>query len=250
MKKLFSLIIIGLVILHGVFAITANEIIKKLEQNENLSSIAEGGFEITDNLGTRVTTFKSYEDKNGDLLLEFTNPEDAGQKILRLENEIYLYFPDAEEIIHLQGDALKDRIMGSDFSYEDLRGGKSLLDKYKATLDGEEIVDGHECYKVTLIEKKGAKDIIYPKQVIWVDKALFTYRKGEFYSYSNREASYTLIKEMTVLEIRQISGRSIPFHMVMTDTMKTNSRTVFKLKEMKIDIYIDPDIFSLEELTW
>ena len=122
MKKLFFIICIGLVITHGIYAITANEIIRKMEQNENLSSISEGRFEITDNLGTRVTTFKSYEAANGDLMLEFTNPEDAGQKILRLENEIYLYFPDAEEIIHLQGDALKDRVMGSDFSYEDLRG--------------------------------------------------------------------------------------------------------------------------------
>lgn len=250
MKKMFSVIIIGLVITQGLFAITADEIIREIEKNENLSSIAEGKFEITDNLGTRVTTFKSYEAKNGDMMLEFTNPEDAGQKILRLENEIYLYFPDAEEIIHLQGDALKDRVMGSDFSYEDLRGGESLLDKYTATLDGEEAVDGHECYKITLIEKKGAKNIIYPKQVLWVDNTLLTYRKGELYSYSNREASYTLVKNMVVLEIRQISGRSIPFHMVMKDTMKANSSTVFQLKDMKIGVKIDPAFFSLEELTW
>jgi outer membrane lipoprotein-sorting protein len=167
-----------------------------------------------------------------------------------LKNEIYLYFPDAEEIIHLQGDALKDRIMGSDFSYEDLQGGESLLDKYTATLDGEETVDGHECYKLTLIEKKGAKDIIYPKQVLWVDKTLLAYRKGELYSYTNRQASYALVKKMTVLEIRQISGRSIPFHIVMEDTMKKDSKTVFKLKDMKINVHIDPAVFSLEELTW
>jgi outer membrane lipoprotein-sorting protein len=183
--------------------------------------------------------------------LEFTNPEDAGQKILRLENEIYLYFPDAEEIIHLQGDALKDRVMGSDFSYEDLRGGKSLLDKYRAVLvEGTETVDGHECYKVILTEKPGAKDIIYPRQIVWVDTDLFAYRKSELYSYTNREGEYRLIKNMVVKEIRQISGKSIPFHMEMTDTMKENSRTVFKLREMKIDIDMDPDIFSLEELTW
>ncbi|MBN2535951.1 MAG: outer membrane lipoprotein-sorting protein [Spirochaetales bacterium] len=250
MKKLFSIIIIGLVVIQGIFAITADEIIKKIEESENLSAIAEGRFEITDNLGTRVTTFKSYEAKNGDMMLEFTNPEERGQKILRLKNEIYLYFPDAVEVIHLQGDALKDRIVGSDFSYEDLRGGESLLDKYTATLDGEEVVDGEQCYKILLVEKKGAKDIIYPKQVIWVDKNLFAYRKGEFYSYSNRESSYTIVKNMAVLEIRQIKGKNIPFHIVMKDTMKTNSSTVFQLKDMKIDINIDPAIFSLEELTW
>jgi outer membrane lipoprotein-sorting protein len=250
MKKLLFIICIGLIIVQAVGAITANEIIRKIEENENLSSISEGKFEITDKLGTRVTTFKSYEAANGDLMLEFTNPEDAGQKILRLENEIYLYFPDAEEIIHLQGDALKDRVMGSDFSYEDLRGGESILDKYTAALEGTEMVDGHECYKVVLTEIKGAKDIIYPQQILWVDAALFAYRKGEFFSYSNKDGVYKLIKNMVVTDIRQISGKSIPFHMVMTDTMKTNSKTVFKLSDMKIDIKIDPDMFSLEELTW
>ncbi|MBN2439711.1 MAG: outer membrane lipoprotein-sorting protein [Spirochaetales bacterium] len=250
MKRILFIICIGLIMTQGLSAITANEIIQKIEENENLSSISEGRFEISDNLGTRVTTFKSYEAKNGDLMLEFTNPEDAGQKILRLENEIYLYFPDAEEIIHLQGDALKDRVMGSDFSYEDLRGGESILDKYSAELDGTETVDGQECYKVILTGKPGAKDIIYPQQILWVDKALFAYRKGELYSYSNKEGSYTLIKNMVVKEIRTISGKSIPFHMIMTDTMKTNSKTVFKLKSMQIDIKIDPAIFSLEELTW
>ena len=250
MKTLFFIIISGLVILSGVYAITADEIIREIEKSENLSSISKGKFEITDNLGTRVTTFESYEAKNGDMMLEFTNPEDAGQKILRLENEIYLYFPDAEEIIHLQGDALKDRVMGSDFSYEDLRGGESLLDKYKATLEGTEMVDGHECYKVVLTELPKVKDIIYPKQILWVDKELMAYRKGELYSYTNRETSYVLVKEMTVLEIRKVSGRNIPFHIVMKDTMKKNSTTVFQLSDMKIGVKLDPAIFSLEELTW
>jgi outer membrane lipoprotein-sorting protein len=251
MKKIIVLIIItGLVILQGVSGLTANEIIKEVEKNEHISAVAEGRFEITDTLGTRITTFKSYEAKNGDMMLEFTNPEEAGQKILRLENEIYLYFPDAVEVIHLQGDALKDRVLGSDFSYEDLQGGRSILDDYTATLNGEETVDGHGCYKVTLIEKKGAKDIIYPKQVLWIDKELFAYRKGELYSYSNREASYTVIKEMKVFEIKQVDGLSIPVHTVMEDTMKENSKTVFKLTSIKVNVRIDPSIFSLEELTW
>ncbi|MBN1698625.1 MAG: outer membrane lipoprotein-sorting protein [Spirochaetales bacterium] len=250
MKTSAFIICMVLIMAQGLFAITAEEIVGKIEENENISSYSEGRFEITDNLGKRVTTFKSYQNKDGDLLLEFTNPEDAGQKILRLENEIYLYFPDAVEIIHLQGDALKDRVMGSDFSYEDLRGGKSLLDKYAAELGGTETVDGRECYKLVLTEKPGAKDVIYPKQVLWVDVELFAYRKGELYSYTNREGEYRLIKEMSVSDIRRISGRSIPFYMEMTDTMKKNSITVFELGEMKIDIKIDPNIFSLEELTW
>lgn len=250
MKKMILSFLIVTCVIAGVHAITADEIIKKMEANENLSSVSEGSFEITDSLGTRVSTFKSYEAANGDLMLEFTNPEERGQKILRLENEIYLYFPDAVEVIHLQGDALQDRVMGSDFSYEDLRGGESVLDEYKAVLEGTEDVDGHQCYKVVLTALPDAEDVIYPRQILWVDTQLFAYRKGELYSYTNREDEYRLIKEMEVLDIRQISGYNIPFHMVMRDTMKKNSKTVFKLTEMKIGVKLDPALFSLEELTW
>jgi outer membrane lipoprotein-sorting protein len=225
------------------YALSANEIIRKVEENEQGSVQAQASFAITDSFGTRVKTLKVFEAANGDMLLEFTNPEEKGQKILRLKNEIYLYFPKAEEVIHLQGDSLKDSVMGSDFSYEDLTGGKSILDKYAATLAGTEEVSGAECYKITLTATK--KDVVYPKQVVWVDAKLFAYRKGESYTESGK-----LIKEMTVRELATVSGKTIPSDIVMTDTMKKSSKTAFKLSGIKIGAAIDPKVFSLEELSW
>jgi outer membrane lipoprotein-sorting protein len=222
---------------------TADEIIRKVESNEAGSSQATATFEITDTFGKRTKRILTYEDTNGDMLIEFTNPEEKGQKILRLKNEIYLYYPKAEEIVHLQGDALKDSVMGSDYSYEDLTGGKSLLDKYKATLDRTEEFDGNECYVITLNAYK--KDAVYPKQVVWIDTKLYSYRQGEFYSKSGK-----LIKQMFVHELTTVSGKTIPSDVEMVDTMKKDSKTVFKLGNIKLGVKIDPKLFSLEELSW
>ena len=72
--------------------------------------------------------------KGGDALVEITSGPDRGQKVLRQSSNIYLFYPDAEEVIWLKGSALKDSMMGSDFSYEDLTNDKTLADRYTSEL--------------------------------------------------------------------------------------------------------------------
>lgn len=225
-------------------ALTGEEIITKMESNQvHDSAETTGSFAITDRFGTRVKTYKASSIGEDKMLLEFTNPEEAGQKILRIDDEIYLYFPEAEEIIHLQGAALRDSVMGSDFSYEDLTGGKSLLDDYTVELEGNEPIEGHDCYRLEL--KARRKDVVYPIQTIWVDSELFVYRRVMLYSLKGKE-----LKEMAVKEFREVSGKIVPVHLEMRDRMKKSSMTVFKTDSLQIDIPIDLALFSLEELSW
>ena len=144
-----------------LFALTGDEIIRRMEQHERHTSVhSTGSMEITDRFGTRTKTFISTALGDDRSLLEFTNPEEAGQKVLRLEDEIYLYFPDSEDVIHLQGAALRDSLLGSDFSYEDMTGSKSRLDDYEVALEGTEEIDGHETYRLRLTAKR--RDVVYP----------------------------------------------------------------------------------------
>jgi outer membrane lipoprotein-sorting protein len=243
MKRFIISICILLASSWALNALTADEIIRKVEANQAGSSESTITLEITDTFGKRVKKIHTWESANGDMLLEFTNPEEKGQKILRLKNEIYLYYPKAEEVIHLQGDALKDSVMGSDFSYEDLTGGKSILDKYAATIDKTETFDGNECYVIALTATR--KDVVYPKQVVWVDAKLFAYRRGESYSQSGK-----VIKQMIVKELVTVSGKTIPSNTEMYDTMKKSSKTVFVITNIKLSVSIDPKLFTYEELSW
>lgn len=227
-----------------VFALSAEDIIKKVEDNRvHETSKVEGRMIIEDRFGTRTTTFVSYSRGEEEMLIEFTSTREAGQKILRTDDEIYLYYPDAEEIIRMQGAALRQSVLGSDFSYEDMTGEKSLLDTYDVTMMGSESIDGHPCYTLELTAK--SRDIAYPKEIIWVDKKLFVGRKVHKFSLSGK-----LLKEMTVKEIDEIEGDYVPTHIKMVDTMKKNSSTEFIIEEMEVDLRLDESIFSLEELTW
>jgi outer membrane lipoprotein-sorting protein len=230
----------------AVFAqLTAEQIIKRMEKNQvHDTSKGSGSMEIVDQFGTRTKTFTSISAGEDNMILEFTNPEEQGQKILRLEDEIYLYFPDAEEVIRLQGGALKDSVMGSDFSYEDLTGEKGILSSYKVELLQPSLVDvdGVKCYHLMLT---GIKNVAYPQQELWVDAELFVPRKAHYFSLSGR-----LLKEMIIKDVKKVAGKNIPVYFEMSDKMKKNSKTIFRLIDIQIDVPLDANTFSLENLSW
>lgn len=227
-----------------LYAESAEQIVEKLEENRIHETVkVEGKMIIEDRFGRKVSSFISYGRGAEESLIEFTSKAEQGQKILRTEDEIYLYYPDAEEIIRMQGAALRESVLGSDFSYEDMTGEKSLLDSFTPKLLGTETVNGHDCYKVELEAK--SRNVPYPKEIIWVDREMNVGWRVHKFSLSGK-----LLKEMDVLEIEQIKGKQIPIHMKMVDTMKKNSSTEIIFEDIQININLDPSLFSLEELTW
>ena len=245
MKKMMYLIAgFGLFASVCLSAITPEEIVNNVERNEvNEDERIEGTMVITDRFGSREKTFISSTSGKDKMLLEFTNPEERGQKILRLEDEIYLYFPEAEEVIHLQGSALKESVMGSDFSYEDLTGEGDLLDQYTVTLLGQEYIEGRQHYHLELKARK--RGLAYPKQEAWVDAEYWVVTRADSYSLSGR-----LLKEMELGDIRRIGGKYIPHYVIMRDAMKKNSSTEMRINTIDLAAGVSPDTFSLEELTW
>ena len=245
MNRILPLIFtFGLLAALSVSAITAEEIVKNVERNEiNEAERIDGSMIISDRFGSRTKTFISYASGSDKMLLEFTNPEERGQKILRLEDEIYLYFPEAEEVIHLQGSALKESVMGSDFSYEDMTGEGDLLDQYEVTLLGEESIEGRKHYHLELKARK--RGLAYPKQEAWIDAETWVMTRANAYSLSGR-----LLKEMELGDIRVVAGKYVPHYIIMRDAMKKKSSTEMRIEAIDLAAELPPDIFSLEELTW
>ena len=222
---------------------TAEQIIARMEANqEHATSISTGRMVITDRFGERTKTFRSVASDDR-TLIEFTNPEEAGQKILQLAGDIYLFFPEADELIHLQGAARRDSVMGSDFSYEDLAGEGGLLDDYDATLEGTEMVDGHQTLKLHLTAR--TRDVVYPQQDVWVDTDLYVFRKVVLYSQRGRA-----LKEMQIDRFQEFGDKTVPVHFEMRDLMKRNSVTEFTVTDLQIGVAIDEAQFSLEDLTF
>ncbi|GEM_PF-388551 len=223
---------------------TAETIVKKLEANQVYdTSRLSARLTVTNRFGVSESSFSAYARKGGDALIVITEGPDRGQKVLRQGENLYLYYPEAEDVIWLKGSALKDSLMGSDFSYEDITDDGSILGRYTVTLDGTESFDGASCYRVTLMAKSRKEP--YAREDLLIDGALFVIRKATLYSAAGKA-----IRELTARDVRSVAARNVPFTTVMRDLLKKDSSTEMTIERMEIDIPLPEKYFNREELSW
>jgi outer membrane lipoprotein-sorting protein len=227
-----------------LFALTGEEVIQKMDEMATFeTSVSTGSIKTTDRFGTKISTFKAWARGASDSLIEFTSTAERGQKILRTQSSLYLFYPDAEELIRLQGAALRQSVLGSDLSYEDMTEEKNTLDSYTVVLEGSEIVNGHDCHVLTLTAKK--RTVAYPVQKIWVDKQTYLVWKAEYSTAQKR-----LLKVMEVLSTVEVAGRTLPSETKIEDKMKRDSATWMTLDSLEVNVPLAANLFSLENLTW
>lgn len=239
MKKLITLILISLISVN-LFSLTANEIAQKYEANIKFdTSITTATLTIVDNLGTSTQSLKSYANKAGDTLIEITTGPDRGQKILRKNTQLYLYYPEADQIIRLQGSSLKESFMGSDFSYEDLSDDKSILKNYNASL----LSENETTYTILLTANN--RKMVYQKEELIINKDNFTLQSAKLMSSSNRE-----LRSLENSNFQKIGNYYVPFTTIMKDLIKRQGETRFDIDDIKINIAIKSQLFTKENLSW
>jgi len=240
MNKKITLLLLLLLISVNLFSADINAIIKNYDKNSVIdTSIAESTIIIKDSLGTSTQKVLAYSRKNGDTLIEITEGPDQGQKVLRINSSIFLYYPEANQIIRLQGAALKDSFMGSDFSYEDLSGDDSIINNYNATL----LKENTDTYEVELIAK--SKKQPYQKQLLTIDKNTYICSEATLMSASGKA-----LRKMTSTDIRKIGDKYIAFRVEMIDLLKNQGSTTMILNSIDIESPIDNELFSTDNLSW
>ncbi len=246
MKKyvLTTIIIFSIFLLPLSAEMTAEQIIKEMDKMETFNtSFSTGRIISHDRFGDKVSEFNAWSRGTEDSLIEFTSLAERGQKVLRTEKNLYLFYPDANELIRLQGAALRQSLLGSDISYEDMTAERSTLDDYDVSLDGRTSYEGHEVYIVRLEGK--SRKVAYPTQTLLIDVESYLVWKGEYATKSGR-----LLKEMTVLETMEVGERTLPKKSKIVDVMKSESYTIMELDSIETDIPLEGDFFSLDSLTW
>lgn len=241
-KRILILLTCLTLMTAGVFAQSAEEVIQKMDELQTFETMYNEGTMITeDRFGEKRSTYKAWSKGSTDFLIEFTNVEERGQKILRVDDELYLFYPDAEDIIPMHGAALKQSMFG-DISYEDLTEGRNTLDKYDVSMNGSEMVDGEDCWVIEMIAT--SKNVPYPKQIVKVGKADYVLREAEYYARSGR-----LLKVVDVTSIETFDdGRVMVSGMVLEDQLRRGSSTTMRIDKIEVDPALDNNLFSLRSL--
>jgi outer membrane lipoprotein-sorting protein len=222
---------------------TADDLLARLDRNEtSTSGHSIGTITVQDRFGLKVSSFESWSQGTDKSLVVFTAGEEKGQKILRLKDTIYVSYPEADKPVKLQGAALKDSVAGSDFSYEDMAGDRSLASRYTAKIVGQEDLGGEAC---TILELRAKKPgLAYPLVKVWV-AAAGDGRRLERYSQNER-----LLKTQEVLAVTKTAGRTVATKLVLSDALKGKSQTQFELSKVELDVAVPAAKFSLEELAF
>jgi len=250
MKKNKQFLLIGIVIsilfsclmIAAAFDMTAEEIINMRDDNEYFDT-AEMEADMIIASGKRIITktMVALSDRKNSLV-EFTNSQDRGTKFLKREDDLWMFFPDAEEIIKISGHMLNQGMMGSDFSYQDVMESDKLTDLYDFEIIKEEELDGRPCYVLEGIAREGVK-VSYYRRVSWVDKERFIGLKEELYTQSGR-----LLKETKVNQLEEIEGRWVAVDSVMENKLRKDTYTQFILTKITFNPEIPEETFSLQNL--
>ena len=222
---------------------SAREIIEKVDKNMSAESrVFTSRMIIHNPRNTRTIESKSWSMGETKSYTEYISPpREQGTKMLKLDNLLWIFSPSTDRIIQISGHMLRQSVMGSDLSYEDMMEDPHLLNHYTGKVDGQERLADRDCWIITLIAINA--DVAYEMQKVWVDKDRFIPLKKELYAKSG-----VLLKRMELSDILQIQGRWYPKKILFKDVLKEGDGTEFQMMEIEFNTKIPDYIFSKASL--
>ena len=242
MKHLIILLL-SILSVTQIQAQDAIAILNKVDANINSkTSILKSDMIIYGRRNSRTVTSIGYSEGNSRSFSEYLAPErEKGTKMLKLEDNLWIYSPSTDRTIQLSGHMLKQSLMGSDLSYEDMMETRKLTDMYTASVVGEETIDGRKTWVLQLNAK--VDDASYDSRKVWVDTERYVPLREELYAKSGQ-----LLKKTELKDVKKIDGRWYPTNMNYKDMLKEGKGTDFVVLEIKFDAEIPPYIFSKASL--
>jgi len=242
MKKTFIIIAIAILI-TGFNLQDADEILKRVEQNLSSDNrIFESTMTIHGARTSRTITSRTYAVGDKQSFTEYLSPaREQGTKMLKLDNQLWIYSPSTDRIIQIAGHMLRQSVMGSDLSYEDMMEDRKLTEIYSAALTGDEIVDTMKTWIIELTAK--VSDVAYFTRKMWIDSEHYVPVREELYARSGQ-----LLKRTNLSEVKNISGRWFPMKVIYKDVLKQGEGTEFRITSIKFNQQIPEYIFTKASL--
>ena len=250
--KIFYLMFV--IYLCAVFTLNAQEltgkdIIKKVDENMNQdASYGKMSMTIVTTSGSeRTFEYEAWSQNKGEKnLVRYHEPSRVkGQAILMLNNadDIWAFFPRTQRIRKLATHAKKQKMQGSDFTYEDMGSGDTFLKNFITTRLKDKKIEGYDCYKIEL-QRKPKKDSHYSRIVMWVIKENFVPVVVDYYD----EKDPTLfLKRLVQSDFKVIDGVHTGMKMIMYNK-QDNTQTSMEILEIHYNIELDDNLFTERNL--
>ncbi|MBT8221239.1 MAG: outer membrane lipoprotein-sorting protein [Bacteroidia bacterium] len=222
----------------------ALEIVRKVDlKTRGNSSIGTATMTIVRPRWTRKMEMKSWTKGTKYSIILIQSPaRDKGSAFLKRDKEIWNWQPRIDRNIKLPPSMMMQSWMGSDFTNDDLVKESSIIEDYMHQMDGEESIDGRDCYRITLIPKPDAA-VVWGKILMWVDKDEYIQLKTEFYD----EEDY-LVNTMYGKAVKNLGGKTLPSILEIVPADKEGHKTVIEQHWIKFDEPLELDFFTTSNM--
>ena len=192
---------------------------------------------------TRSMEMDTWWVGNEKALIVVTSPRrEAGNKTLKLKNELWMYLRNTETTIKVPPSMMLQSWNGSDFTNDDLVRESSLSDDYTMRILSQDSIGGVPAWKMELLPRPAAP-VVWGKIHHWVRKGDYLPARTEYYDETG-----VLMRTMVFENVRRMGGRLIPSRWSIVNDQKPGHRTSFEYLNVAFDISISDRIFSFREL--
>jgi outer membrane lipoprotein-sorting protein len=238
MKAIISLLLLGF------FSVNAQkpdgkEILRRIDQNMSSENrIFTSKMIIHGQRNSRTVESKTWTSGEKKSYTEYLFPaRDQGTKMLKLEDQLWIYSPSTDRIIQIAGHMLRQSVMGSDLSYEDMMQDNKLTNHYNAEVTGNEKIGDRACLILTLTAFD--PEMAYQVRKLWVDQERNIPLREELYAKSG-----SLLKRTEMSNVESIHGRWFPKKIIFKDVLKEGEGTEFIIEEIQFNAPIPDYVFS------
>ena len=225
--------------LKSAEAIDAQKLLEQVDDNLWSNTKFISGRLIIDN-GRKIRTLTqdSWMEGIDRSYTHYKSPaREKGTKMLKIKGKLWMYTPRTDRKILIAGHLLRQSLMGSDLSYEDMMEDHKLSKSYTATFDSFANIETIKCAVLNLTARD--RKITYQTRKVWVNPNDKTILKEERFAKSGK-----LLKRILFKDYEIIGTRKFPRTMIFKDLLKENTKTTYKFDVIEFDIEIPPSYFS------
>ena len=239
------LIALPLASMYAQEDLTADQILENLtetmnpEQSQGLMKMTI----LTSSGQERTFEYEIFSKGQGEKsLMKYLKPQRVkGQTILMLNdaNDIWTYFPRTKRIRKLATHAKKQKVEGSDFSYEDMGASNTFIEEYDAVRMKDEKKEGRQCYKLELTRQPDS-DAGYSRIMLWVDKEQYIPLVIDYYHDDDPQLRK---KQLICSDIQLIDEIYTPMECTMYNKLD-NTHTSMEIVEITYTVDLPDDLFT------
>ena len=191
----------------------------------------------------RTLTLEQWsKGKNKHLIKVLKPKKEKDLATLRVDTNVWNYMPKVKKVVKIPSSMMSSSWMGSHFSNDDLVKQSRMVKDYDYSTSFEGIRDGIDIVEITCVPKMNAA-VVWGKVEVIVYREDFIPLRLIYY-----DEDLNLSRKLEFSNIQIIDNKKIPLKMQMVPENEPGESTTIQWKEIKFDLTISDDFFSLRKL--